>query len=851
MPLNYVYREAYGVQTTIYFCMESPAGTSSDVFIAGAPFAVGDVKIHKDGGAVANTTNLPVVLGGVGAFAFGLVLTAAEMSAEDIDVVVHDAAGAAFRDVHLHVKTITRQGRIVVDATQIGGNTSAIEATGVGSKAGIAAVGGATGDGVTCSGGGTSLSSGAGHGIFASTSVSGAHGVNAVGSGAGNGLAATGGASGNGASFAGLGAAHGVLSTGGPTSGSGIKAVGVGAGGIGIWGLGGGIGLKAEGQGAGVGTMVLGGATAGTIGLTIGTQNATGRGVYVNTIGPGVEIACTGAFTAVTIANSSTGGGLSVTAAAATAVNVNGGTGTGVAVVGNAFGVQVTAGVAGTGVDINGGDGGEGVNISSGGGGNGPGVVIRGAGNGIGVDIATGAAGRGVQVLGSGANAVLLQSSGAAAALNLVGDTGQGLAVGNNAAVAALAVTNSGAGLGLLVSGGAGIQVISTAGDAVQLLATGGRGAFVRADTAGNNVGLSIQGGGTQPAVLGIGGGSGNGITLQAGIAGVSGISVSAVAVNAVGIRVAAALGVGVLVTAGVDGISADGAAGVGLKVSGNTGMTSVGSVAYGIYAQSAGVFPGVLIQAAGTGAGVRIGAGTGGVGVDVAGNGGGAGVQVAAGATGIGIDVSAAGATAIRAVGGGNGHGLGLLGAGTGFGLSAVGGADTFGDINGVLDDHVLNTGTAQAADATHVTLDAVSASGLDDYYTGAAVAIYAGTGAGQAREITGYVGATKVAAVSGWVTQPDITSKYIVIPQAGGGGGGGLTAAQVWAYAEGAEPTSAIPNNATVLEILQHLKRFHFNRVTATNNLLRIYRDNSSTSLETAVRDFNKITAERRKYT
>jgi hypothetical protein len=54
-------------------------------------------------------------------------------------------------------------------------------------------------------------------------------------------------------------------------------------------------------------------------------------------------------------------------------------------------------------------------------------------------------------------------------------------------------------------------------------------------------------------------------------------------------------------------------------------------------------------------------------------------------------------------------------------------------------------------------------SASAVDDYYNGMVVYISNGTGAGQVRTITDYVGLTKVATVdSAWDTQPDNTSVY-----------------------------------------------------------------------------------------
>ena len=75
---------------------------------------------------------------------------------------------------------------------------------------------------------------------------------------------------------------------------------------------------------------------------------------------------------------------------------------------------------------------------------------------------------------------------------------------------------------------------------------------------------------------------------------------------------------------------------------------------------------------------------------------------------------------------------------------------------------------GTAQAGGAATITL-ATTASSNDSAYTGAFVTLTAGTGAGQTREISGYVGSTRVATVSAvWDTQPDSTSVYAVTPNA-----------------------------------------------------------------------------------
>lgn len=79
-------------------------------------------------------------------------------------------------------------------------------------------------------------------------------------------------------------------------------------------------------------------------------------------------------------------------------------------------------------------------------------------------------------------------------------------------------------------------------------------------------------------------------------------------------------------------------------------------------------------------------------------------------------------------------------------------------------LESSVQNSGTAQAGAATTITL-AAGASATDNLYKGSIIKVYSGTGAGQSRVITGYVGSTKVATVNrAWATNPDNTSLYAV---------------------------------------------------------------------------------------
>jgi len=72
----------------------------------------------------------------------------------------------------------------------------------------------------------------------------------------------------------------------------------------------------------------------------------------------------------------------------------------------------------------------------------------------------------------------------------------------------------------------------------------------------------------------------------------------------------------------------------------------------------------------------------------------------------------------------------------------------------------------TAQAGGATTITLD-TGASAVDQYYQYMAITILSGTGVGQTRIITNYVGSTKVATVAAWSVNPDATSVFRIYGQ------------------------------------------------------------------------------------
>lgn len=273
----------------------------------------------------------------------------------------------------------------------------------------------------------------------------------------------------------------------------------------------------------------------------------------------------------------------------------------------------------------------------------------------------------------------------------------------------------------------------------------------------------------------------------------------------------------GTAYTAGAIPAVAAGAAG-GLMISGsNAGTTTLGALTV----TGATTLTGNVAAAAGV---TITQSTTNGAGLSITGNGTGAGILATGGATGIGLSAvgGSSSGSAIKAVGtAGNAIALELVGQGSAAGLKTTGGATGNGatfaggattghgiqattvgsneidaDITGTLSavatgvqtaiagkvwdeamsGHVTagsfgsmlqtpNSGTAQAGGATTITL-ASGASATNDFYKNDGIQILSGTGAGQFRFCTGYVGSTKVATVSAWATNPDNTSVYTIVP-------------------------------------------------------------------------------------
>lgn len=98
------------------------------------------------------------------------------------------------------------------------------------------------------------------------------------------------------------------------------------------------------------------------------------------------------------------------------------------------------------------------------------------------------------------------------------------------------------------------------------------------------------------------------------------------------------------------------------------------------------------------------------------------------------------------------------------------------------------IHGGTAQAGTITSITLDS-NASATDGIYNRNLIAIIAGTGAGQTRQIADYVGSTKVALIDReWRVTPDATSEFVV------------TASNVFALVDQGQVQSATSTTITI---------------------------------------------------
>lgn len=94
--------EAY----TFYTALTDASDTT--LFKSNPTLAAGDVKVSKDGGAVANPDTLPDAEPDAG-YAIRVQLTATEMNADNVVVYFHDAAGAEWCDQMIVIQTAAAQ----------------------------------------------------------------------------------------------------------------------------------------------------------------------------------------------------------------------------------------------------------------------------------------------------------------------------------------------------------------------------------------------------------------------------------------------------------------------------------------------------------------------------------------------------------------------------------------------------------------------------------------------------------------------------------------------------------------------------------------------------------------------
>lgn len=140
------------------------------------------------------------------------------------------------------------------------------------------------------------------------------------------------------------------------------------------------------------------------------------------------------------------------------------------------------------------------------------------------------------------------------------------------------------------------------------------------------------------------------------------------------------------------------------------------------------------------------------------------------------------------------------------------------------------VRSATAQAGAATTITLDA-SASAVDDFYNGTLLRIVSGTGAGQARFITDYVGATKVATVNTWATNPDSTSVFVILPSEAASTGSVADAVLDDALIDSVPADGSLP---TVRQAIYMIAQFLMER-SVSGTTLTVRKSDGSTSLMT----------------
>jgi hypothetical protein len=213
---------------------------------------------------------------------------------------------------------------------------------------------------------------------------------------------------------------------------------------------------------------------------------------------------------------------------------------------------------------------------------------------------------------------------------------------------------------------------------------------------------------------------------------------------------------------------------------------------------------------------------------------------HVGAGSFGEGVtsvqgNVTGSVASVVGAVGGNvTGNVVGTIGD-----LAAAAKASVNAEVDTALADIHLDHLVAAAGTIVDVTpaaneFDTDLAWAIDNYANGLVLTLIDGVLAGQTRRIIDYAGGTKtVTLASGFTAAPANGTGFVILALAESS----LTPAAVWDEAEGAEPGVVLPANASMRQIVQHLKRRHFNRVAQNASVRTMYKDDSATTLQQQV--------------
>jgi len=290
---DYQYR-IYGQATSVYFSSLNNAGTA--VWAGG--FGAGESQISKDGGAFANTTNLPTYIGnGV----YNIVLTATEMQAEFINLSFIDSGPGNIPD-WVQIDTKLKVGLVEIDSTSFPSANIALEihsgtdavaveiSADAGNAVGLSIIGSGTGNALLCTGGATAAGAAfvggatSGEGLKAIGSAGNSGGAVITGSGTAAGLAIVGGATGIGMAVdAGASGAVGLQ----------IRSIAGNNDAVSIVGSGTGVGLGVVGGASGNGARIYGGATTG-VGMDIRAQAGNNNGISLTGAGTGSGLLGTG-----------------------------------------------------------------------------------------------------------------------------------------------------------------------------------------------------------------------------------------------------------------------------------------------------------------------------------------------------------------------------------------------------------------------------------------------------------------------------------------------------------------------------------------------------------------------------